>query len=31
VLDGPLARRWSGRIRTPVVDPAKPAAHRPPR
>ncbi|MFM1812707.1 MAG: hypothetical protein RLZZ336_1645 [Cyanobacteriota bacterium] len=31
VLDGPLARRWSGRIRTPAVDPARPAAHRPPR
>jgi hypothetical protein len=31
VLDGRLSRRWSGRIRTPTVDPAKPAAHRPPR
>ena len=31
VLDGPQARRWSGRIRTPAVDPARPAAHRPPR
>jgi hypothetical protein len=31
VLDGRLSRRWSGRIRTPTVDPARPAAHRPPR
>ena len=29
VLDGRLSRRWSGRIRTPTVDPARPAAHRP--
>ena len=29
VLDGPLVRRWSGRIRTPAADPARPAAHRP--
>lgn len=31
VLDGPQARRWSGRIRTPAGDPARPAADRPPR
>lgn len=30
VLDGRLSRRWRDRIRTPSVDRAKPAAHRPP-
>jgi len=30
VLDGPLVRRWSGRIKTPAADPARPATHRPP-
>jgi len=30
VLDGPLVRRWNGRIKTPAADPARPATHRPP-